>query len=222
MSTTTYAAVLLLMVSLIGAPRIASADPVVIFSTLGPAPGYVPPPWTSEDRAWVTFGLDGFLMGFVPDQRHRLTSIGTAFTRPAGESGDAFLYLYGPERGGRPGPSPEIWLLPHGAPADGQTATWVSVPSVNNPILEAGTMYFLGIHSAVANPEWLHVIWPWNNAGVQGTVWQVREGRRFTGTLSAFELIGEPAPVAEPATLLLFASGSAVLVRRARRRSQPR
>jgi hypothetical protein len=100
--------------------------------------------------------------------------------------------------------------------------SWITTNSAVQPLLAANTLYFLGMHTCCAFVD--IVAWPMNNAGMQGPVTNFffPPATVTTGVLAAFQLNGEPAPVPEPATLLLFASGGAVLMHRVRRRSPPR
>jgi hypothetical protein len=214
MSERTYPVWLLVLAVLLAGPRTSSADPVVIYSNFGASPGYLSGPWTSGSNAWVQSEGAGYFMGFELSEPASLTSIVLPVARPAGETGPINLQLLTPET---PFTVIESWTL--SLPASGQgVASMVSAESTIQPLLAANTLYFLWLRSSFpsSSPD---VIWPWNNAGVQGTIRQVGfTNQTFVGTLSAFQVNGELSPIPEPGTMLLLGTGAAFLVQRVRER----
>ena len=154
-------------------------------------------------------------MGFSLDMPALLTSIGLSVARPEGESGNISLQLFS-DSGGTLSVV-EQWQLPLPA-SQGANAGMLVATSATQPLLQANALYFLWAHSGSPSSS-ADVIWPWNNAGVQGTIRQVGlTNQTFVGTLSAFQVNGELSPIPEPGTMLLLGTGAAFLVQRVRER----
>ena len=201
--------------------RSASADPVVLFDTFGPSPGYV------ADSAYGMSDQNASLMGFQLTETARLLSVTAPARWHAALAGGMTISIWQSIDGlpdfGFGGVLERIAVPRPPDAGPGVTSVLTAVSAVQ-PVLSADTLYFLGLHVCCAGVD--VVSWPWNNAGIQGTVvrFLFPPGVASTGTLAAFRLEGEPiaAPVPEPGTLLLVATGVGLVARSARRRKQQR
>lgn len=234
MSERAYPVWLLLFVASLALPRVSSAEPVVIYSNFGPAPGYLVGDWVpiQHQNPQASMNSDGaaYYMGFQLNEPAQLTSITLPIVwggvLPEGFS----LTLRGSENGqavAGPRGVIERLVLPLPADAEPRNVSLASAESVAQPLLAADTLYFLGVFatgSTATDPAAWNTLWPWNNAGIEGTVVNfnvIGIGIRHN-LLGAFQLQGEPAPIPEPATLLLVAAGGGAILTRARRRSHSR
>lgn len=198
---------------LLGAARSSTAEPVVIYSNFGPAPGHLAgPPWTNGVNAWVQSEEAGYFMGFELTEAARLDSILLPWARASQNPGIGIELVSSSLSS-----IIESWRYDvEPAVIRGEEARFTLARSTLHPLLEANTTYFLRIYSLWPSTQ---LIWPWNNAGIEGTIRQAGlTNRTFTGPLSAFQIEGEPGAVPEPATLLLFASGAGLVLQRVRRR----
>ena len=210
-----------LLMCALGVARGATADPVVIYSNFGPSPGYTFSGWLNSDE-------NAYFMGFQLDASARMTSV-TLPVRWGGDlpGGGFSVSLYGSSEGGPDfsgrGEAGLIERIVVPLPADAQprTVSMLTLTSTVQPVLSAGTLYFLG--DFVVAPSTFTAIatlWPMNSAGIQGLVVNNSPGGNFItqGTLGAFQLNGEPSPIPEPSTMLMFATGVGLVAERLRRR----
>ena len=207
----------------LGAARSSTAEPVVIYSNFGPPPGYIVDNWNPfRTQVWDTSDGHLYMMGFQLDQPAQLTSVtlpivwGRDIVNGVSvhvQASDGSRPIVGPDRLG----ILDTMTIPTPSGAQPFTANMLTGQSTTNPLLAANTLYFLWVFPT--GPTY-NIQWPWNNAGVTGTVVHSSGGGQHAqqGTLSAFQLNGEPSPVPEPATMVLFAAGAGVVLRRARRR----
>lgn len=198
----------------------ANADPVVLFDTFGPSPGYL------ADSAYGMSDQNSVLMGFQLSETARLLSVTAPARWHPALAGGITISIWQSTDAGLPdfsvGSVLESIAVPRPPDAGPGTTSVLTAVSMVQPVLSADTLYFLGLHVCCSGVD--VVSWPWNNAGIQGTVvsFLFPPGVVATGTLAAFRLEGEPigAPVPEPATLLLVGSGIGLLTRYSRRRRQ--
>jgi PEP-CTERM motif-containing protein len=205
---------------LLGAARSSTADPVVIYSNFGPSPGYLSEGWPNS--GWLSSEENGYYMGFQLTEAARLTSV----TLPVAWAGElpvefgAWVYS---SSGGARGELIERMVVPFPADVPPRTITTLTLSSSLQPMLSANTLYFLTASPTRITGQFgfaFGLLWPWNNAGVSGPVIAASPVGMSVGTgqLGAFQLTGEPSPVPEPATILLFATGAGFVLQRVRRR----
>ena len=99
------------------------------------------------------------------------------------------------------------------------TASIIYVGSVTNPVLNAGTPYWLVISVPDPDNDWSG----WNHSSplLTGNVLQ-RQGSdpwQTRGGMPAFRILGESGEIPEPGTYVLMITGLAALLVGARRRS---
>lgn len=95
--------------------------------------------------------------------------------------------------------------------------------SMGFPLLaSAGTTYWLSVFALSPDPSPTEAQWGWNGgSGGNGTSIQSVLGvPAFVNLDRAFTLEGEPAPIPEPASLMLLGTGVSALIARARRRGR--
>jgi PEP-CTERM motif-containing protein len=228
MSAPTFRMCVVSALLVLGAARSSVADPVVIYSNFGPPPGYLPgsPDHVLQQR-WVSSEENAYYMGFQLTEAALLSSVTVpvAWAPGAGLPADFSASLYS-SSGGAPNFSTggliEQIVVPFPADTPSGTIRMLTFSSSLQPMLNANTLYFLGvIPTRIAGPVWwFGTLWPWNNAGIQGIVVNHSPGGMSIsqGTLGAFQLNGEPNAVPEPATMLLFATGAGFVLHRVRRR----
>ena len=198
-----------------GAAR-ASADPVVLVTTFGPSPGY------SSELAYGSSDQTHLYIGFQLAVPAQVTSITVPVLFANSVSNRLVASILASESG-RPSFSfgsrlDQIELAP---PSDAapNTVSVLTFTSSAQPILQADTLYFLSVGACCGFDV---LFWPRGNAGIDGIVARAfgADARTSVGPLAAFRIEGEPisAPVPEPGTLLLAASGLGLLSRRLRRR----
>lgn len=201
----------------------AQADPVIIYSNFGPPPGFVQHDWAVPGHFpgapfYHQTDQSQFAMGFRVSEDAVLTSM----TFPvvwAQELPNGIVARVLPTEDGVPFFTCDIACveLPVPATASPFTASLLTADTEGQPMLHAGATYFLFVH--VRAPGFDTIYWPWNNAGAEGTVVDFFLGPTFrNGRLAAFQIEGEQAPVPEPATLLLLATGAGAIAARTRRR----
>jgi hypothetical protein len=210
----------------LGAARASTADPVVIYSNFGPDPGYIVENWNpTGTHLWDTSDEHLYMMGFQLNQPSQLTSVtlpivwGRQIVNGVSvhvQASDGSSPIVGP---GGIGILDTI-TIPTPSGAQPFTANLLTGQSTTNPLLAANTLYFLWVFPT--GPTW-DIRWPWNNAGVNGTVVLSSGGGReaHQATLSAFQLNGEPNPTPEPATMVLFATGAGLMLQQLRRGRLP-
>jgi len=206
----------LVVVLTLATARSSSADPIVLYSTIGPAPGYA----TGAGNAFTQTDQNTSFMGFQLSSDAYLTSVTSPIlfgaTLPS-----ALAFVIVSSTGGAPDFSlgSTIDTIFTSVPADASpgAVSVVTATSATRPLLAADTIYFLAAMSAGGFDV---VGWPFNNAGLSGPIASLvlaPPAVLRTGTLAAFELRGDLAPIPEPGAMCLFASGSALLLRRLRR-----
>jgi hypothetical protein len=95
----------------------------------------------------------------------------------------------------------------------------LTISGLAGPSLTAGQTYFVVIDPDPSTSFG----WNWNNQGVTGRVEQSADGGATWGpgniqALSAFEILGEPGSMPEPAAMLLLGAGLLCLAARGSRR----
>jgi hypothetical protein len=190
----------------------ASADPVVLYSNFGSAPGYSIGTAADPQGYVLQYESQTYMMGFQPSQTGQLSSIRVPLVWSSPVSTDFNAVVFGPG-----GFSDPIETINFNGPPDGQPgqASLLQATSVLNPTLAADTQYFLGLFIRERG-----TIWPWNNSDATGPYVRLTPVNSSLqhGILGAFEVAGELAPVPEPSTLLLFTTSAGILLQRIRRR----
>jgi len=195
----------------------------IIFSNFGTSPNFFDP---NNGSFVANGGIDNSLaFSFVIPVSHfyQLTEIDFAVSESSGDNSiTATIYT---DDGGVPGTA----IYTTGAILNElqSTGTELFEPVTNGPILDPGATYWLSLDATVDSS----VTWNNNGQGLDAEYatniadpgdpfdWQL-SGRSFEE--GAFEIDANIAPVPEPATTVLFASGLAVCVLSYRRRSVKR
>lgn len=208
----------------LGATRASTADPVVIYSNFGLDPGYIVEHWNPiGTHVWDTSDEHLYMMGFQLDQPARLTSVTLPIVWGRQIVNGVSVHVQASDGSGPivgPGGIGILDTITIPTPSGAQpfTANLLTGQSTTNPLLAANTLYFLWVFPT--GPTWT-INWPWNNAGVGGIV-VLSSGAgpaARQGTLGAFQLTGESSPTPEPATIVLFATGAALVLQRVRKRT---
>lgn len=231
MSERAYPVWLVLLAALLGLPRGSSADPFVIYSNFGSAPGYVEGDWEPrpfwDPKMYMQSDTSLYAMAFVPTVSGHLSSVTLPVVWAGQFPSGVNMWIMASDDGLPVNTCGiECWRLDVPAGAEPRNASLLTAESVRQPLLTAGTRYFLAMHAA--GPGFDRINWPWNNAGIEGVYASFGLNARPTllnGPLGAFEIHGDNAPVPEPGTVLLVVSGAGALMQRARRRArspQPR
>jgi hypothetical protein len=204
----------------LGAARHSVADPVVIYSNFGPSPGYLSQGWESSEE-------NNYYMGFQLSDAAVLRSVTLPVEWVGGAQPANFSVNLYPSRGGAPDFSSGIEhiVVPFPADAPSRTIMMLTFPSALQPTLSANALYFIdAIPTQVRADQGgfaFGVLWPWNNAGIQRSIVANSPAGAFVvspRTLGAFQLNGDVSPTPEPATMVLFATGAGLMLRRARQR----
>jgi hypothetical protein len=199
-----------------------SADPVVLYSNFGSAPGYNQGPWDPSSPvitgAWMSQSQhNSFYMMFQPVETGRLMSL----VLPVVWVGNLSTIDVILADGLYPA-SIEHFLVTAPDGAQDGTVSMLTLTSVLQPTLLAHTTYFLNV--VPFTPVFSKVLWPWNNSGAIGTVVETDvccgNIRSFRDTLSAFQVNGELSPTPEPATFALIATGLGLIAHRRQRIGQ--
>jgi hypothetical protein len=206
----------------LGAARSSTGEPVVIYSNFGASPGYLPQGWESSEE-------NNYYMGFQLNETALLRSVTLPVEWLGGAQPADFSVAVFSSRGGAPdistGGMIERMVVPFPADPPSGTIMMLTFLSSLQPMLSASTLYFIDaiptrIRSGPGGSFAFGTLWPWNNAGIQGSVVSNSPAGLFIsqGTLGAFQLTGELSPTPEPATMALFATGAGLMLRRVRRR----
>jgi hypothetical protein len=206
----------------LGAARLSTADAVVIFSNFGPTPGYLSEGWESSEEG-------NYYMGFQLNEAAVLSSVTLPVEWLGGAQPVDFSVSLYSSRGGAPnfsmGGLIEQMVVPFPSDAPSRTIMMLTLPSSIQPTLSANTLYFIDAIPTQIRPGpgggfAFGTLWPWNNAGIQGTLAANSPAGLFISqrTLGAFQLNGELSPTPEPATMVLFATGAGLMFRRVRKR----
>jgi hypothetical protein len=207
--------VVLFMGVVSGAPANAEA---ILFSTFGPGNSF-------DEEVASFFGFDdgsersfhfSRAMPLVPSSTATLRTIDLALQFPFVFSAGTLVVNLFADDGGLPGQVLETFTRtqPHGPGV-------LSLRSAAQPVLESGRTYFVeATTNGVADGLWFHsteTLFPSVDVfRIDHGPWQT--GRRaFT---AAFRIIGDPAPIPEPTTVLLL--GGAVIVGAVRVRGRMR
>src|SRR5689334_21972917 len=144
----------------------AAADPVVIYNNFGPSPGYMSPGWVNSDE-------NAYYMGFELVASARLSSVMLPVQWASVLPGGGFSVSLYRSNGGTPDFSPsgsgliERIVVPLPADAQPRMVSMLTLTSTLQPVLSAGTLYFLG---AIVTPpstfSGIGTSWPMNNAGI--------------------------------------------------------
>jgi hypothetical protein len=205
------------MAALMTASLLRPAQAQVLFNNFGPDNAY------NRGTGW-TLGLASppYIQGeaFTPGVSAPLTSIEAAINLVSGPN-ELTLKLM-TDDAGKPGSVIEEWSLSGAMGAFGDSFPTVTVTSVLNPLLSAGTQYW--VIAFVSSDT--GAAWNWNSVGDigphalsfdGGVEWFVGDDVR-----GAFRVLGKEVPeVPEPGTLALLVGagvgGSLLLIRRRRR-----
>jgi hypothetical protein len=200
-----------LLVGVALTPLTVHASSVTIFNTFGPGHSF-------DNGGGIEVGTaNGVItitaaMAFTPNMTAPLFAIDVAIGSES-VTGTQFNLALVTDNGGQPGSVLESWSL---------TATFLSVTcahcfetafSTQNPILQAGTQYWL-VASPGPNPTPISFVddaWLSNSIGVLGTSASSVDGGKTwgihtNGGLAAFDVRGITA-VPEPSTLALLGTG---------------
>jgi hypothetical protein len=227
MSAIAFRICVVVLVATVTSARSSSADPVVIYSNFGPAPGYLQGTWDNpflDPQGWVNSDENAYSMGFQLSEAAQLSSI--ALPVVWGPSlPEGFSVSLRVAEGGVPFPMNTLLeriVVPVPEDAQPGDVSMLTLPSALQPMLSANTLYFLTAFATGSLETSLGAfgtIWPWNNAGIQGLVVNSTAGGVASrqGPLGAFQVHGEVNPVPEPATVLLIATGGGLVAQRIRK-----
>jgi hypothetical protein len=206
---------LILTVALCGGSLPARAD-VVFFNDFGPGFSYMC--CTGLVAFGSSFNGESFEAAnlFTAAASGSVSEIDVALGVISGDGGTT-VSLWS-NANGSPGTELGSWSGTSTEPF-GQCCSVLTISGLAGPSLTAGQTYFVVIDPDPSTSFG----WNWNNQGVTGRVEQSADGGATWGpgniqALSAFEILGEPGSMPEPAAMLLLGAGLLCLAARGSRR----
>ncbi len=178
----------------------ASAD--VVFNDFGAGNSYQSGIGNTVSAAGSLTGfLDEQAMAFTPSGNFTLSQIDVAIGHVSGTN--SVMLSLNSDSGGLPGGAIESWTLTS-LPQFGMAGIFETVTPVSSVTLTSGTQYWV-VASPIASDTW--DAWNLNNTGSTNPAASNSGGGWATGeTTSAFDVLGTPAGVPEPTSIVLLAT----------------